>query len=202
MTLFANTCEIIPLENGELLLAPAAYAAAEADHLFEQLRHEIPWQQDYFRMGERSVAVPRLQAWIGDEGAVYAYSGLSFTPHAWTPTLQSIRQKVESIAQHPFNSVLANLYRDENDSVGWHADDEKELGPAPIIASVSLGTSRRFKLQHKRKKHLRFEIHLQHGDILVMRGELQQHWQHQVPKETIPTPARVNLTYRHILKSR
>lgn len=201
--LFANTPEIISLENNsELIFVPSAYSATEADDLFVHLQKEIPWQQDYFRQGGRSIAAPRLQAWLGDEGANYAYSGLSFTPHPWTPTLQSIREKAESIAQHAFNSVLVNLYRDEKDSVGWHSDNEKELGPVPVIASVSLGASRRFKLQHKRKKHLRFEIHLQHGDILVMRGELQQHWQHQVPKETTPTPARINLTYRQILKSR
>lgn len=199
--LFANTHEHIALENGELIVVSAAFDAIEADRLFTRLQTEIPWQQDYFQMGERRVAVPRLQAWLGDAGARYAYSGLSFDPHPWTPTLQRIREKVEILAAHRFNSVLANLYRNEHDSVGWHADDEKELGPAPIIASVSLGASRRFKLQHKHKKPLRFEMELRHGDVIIMQGELQRYWQHQVPKEKTPTLARINLTYREILKN-
>lgn len=199
--LFATPREVIPLDNGELIVATATWSQAEADSLYTQLLSEIPWQQDYFCIAQRRVPVPRLQAWLGDAGAHYAYSGLSFTPSPWTDTLLAIREQVESIAAHRFNSVLANLYRNENDSVGWHADNEKELGPAPVIASVSFGACRRFQLQHKHRKTLRFELELQHGDILIMAGALQQHWLHQVPKEKIPTPARINLTYRAILNN-
>lgn len=200
--LFASPRETIPLENGELIVASAAFAPDQADRFYSTLRAQIAWQQDHLRIAERTVAVPRLQAWYGDAGAFYAYSGLSFAPLPWLPALQAIRERAESIAQNTFNSVLANLYRDQHDSVGWHADDERELGPAPVIASVSLGATRRFQLQHKRKKHLKFEIALQHGDVLVMQGELQQHWMHQVPKEKFPVGERINLTYRSILNNR
>lgn len=199
--LFASPREVIPLENGELILATAAFNTEEADALFTTLREQIAWQQDHLRIADRTVAVPRLQAWYGEEGAFYAYSGLTFAPLPWLPALQTVREKCQEIAQNTFNSVLVNLYRNENDSVGWHADDERELGPAPVIASVSLGASRRFDLQHKRKKSLKFTLELHHGDILVMQGELQQHWLHQVPKEKIPVGERINLTYRSVLKS-
>lgn len=200
--LFASPQETISLENGELILATSAFAPDEADPLYLTLREQIAWQQDHLRIADRTVAVPRLQAWYGDAGAFYAYSGLAFVPNPWLPALQTIREKAEAIAQNTFNSVLANLYRDQNDSVGWHSDDERELGPTPVIASVSLGATRRFQLQHKRKKHLKFELALRHGDILVMQGELQQHWKHQVPKEKLPVGERINLTYRSVLKSR
>lgn len=197
--LFAATPEIIPLDNGELILAASSFDRDEADRLFSTLRKAVAWQQDHFRIADRQVPVPRLQAWYGDEGARYAYSGLAFTPLPWIPALQHIREKAEDIAQHSFNSVLANLYRNEHDSVGWHADDERELGPAPVIASVSLGASRRFLLQHKHKKALKFALELHHGDVLVMRGALQQHWFHQIPKEKFAIAERINLTYRTVL---
>lgn len=196
---FTDTREIIPLEDGQLILATRAFDENESNDLFAQLRKSIPWQQDYFRIAGQAVAVPRLQAWFGDEGARYAYSGLSFDPTPWLPALLHIRARVEEIAGCSFNSVLTNLYRDENDSVGWHADDEPELGQQPVIASASFGASRRFQLQHLSKKKLKFEITLQHGDVLIMTGALQQFWRHQVPKEKVPTAARINLTYRQIL---
>lgn len=197
--LFAAGPEVIPLEDGELILAAAAFDRDEADQLFAQLRQQVAWQQDHFRIADRQVPVPRLQAWYGDEGAFYAYSGLAFTPLPWFSALQRIRDKTQAIAQHSFNSVLVNLYRNEHDSVGWHADDERELGPTPVIASVSLGASRRFLLQHKRKKQLKFAIELHHGDILIMQGALQQHWLHQIPKEKFAVGERINLTYRTVL---
>lgn len=197
--LFNTPCETLEIEDGTLIFHPAAYSTPEADSLFTTLSTTLPWQQDQLRIADRIVPLPRLQAWFGENGDTYTYSGLTLQPNPWTPLLLAVKQRTEDIAEHPFNSLLANFYRNENDSVGWHADNEKELGLHPVIASVSLGASRRFQLRHKTKAHLRFDLTLNHGDILVMSGTLQQYWLHQVLKEKAPTLPRISLTYRRLL---
>jgi alkylated DNA repair dioxygenase AlkB len=144
----------------------------------------------------RRVAAPRLEAWYGDPGARYAYSGLAHEPLPWTPLLLDLRERVVDAAGGAYNSVLANLYRDGNDSNGWHADDERELGPEPHIASLSFGAPRRFLMRHRRDPSLRLELLLAPGSLLVMRGATQQCWKHAVPKTRAVTGARINLTYR------
>ena len=136
--------------------------------------------------------------WYGDPDAGYRYSGIDHQPRPWTPELQAIRARVEKQCQCIFNSVLANLYRDGKDSMGCHADDEKELGRNPVIASLSLGDERLFKLHHKNSKAT-LDIILGHGDLLVMAGTLQHHWQHSVPKTKKFKTGRINLTFRRIL---
>ncbi len=147
----------------------------------------------------KAIAQPRLTAWYGDEGAIYTYSNLTNRPLEWTPELLVIKARAEKTAQMNFNSVLLNYYRNGQDSMGWHQDNEPELGEQPVIASVNFGATRRFQLRHKKRKDLdTFSIDLEHGSLLVMRGTTQEFWKHQVPKTTQSVGARINLTFRLI----
>ena len=145
----------------------------------------------------RIVPAPRLEAWYGDPEAAYSYSGLAHDPMPWTADLQAIRMAAERASGARFNSVLANLYRDGSDSNGWHADDEPELGETPAIASLSLGATRRFLFRHRASGE-RVEIQLEAGTLLIMRGAVQQCWQHSVPKQRTVQAARINLTFRSV----
>ncbi|WP_416307529.1 alpha-ketoglutarate-dependent dioxygenase AlkB family protein [Neptunicella sp. SCSIO 80796] len=171
----------------------------QADDLLALLLKQLNWRQDHIKMYGVEHKIPRLQAWYGDPDSEYQYSGLQMTPQPWTDTLQHIRQLCEQQTQHKFNSVLCNLYRNGQDSVGMHADDEAELGPQPIIASVSLGQARALMFKHKttRQSH---KLLLQHGSLLVMKGLTQQHWLHGINKSPSVTKPRVNLTFRQIKK--
>ncbi len=183
--------------DGELYLYNNFYSLHEADLLFTQLQAELAWQEESIFIYGRWVKVPRLMCWYGDAGAWYRYSGVNHQPLPWTSALQAIRARVELQCRCAFNSVLANLYRHGNDSMGCHADDEEELGLNPVIASLSLGEQRLFKLHHKQRKE-KLDIVLGHGDLLVMAGSLQHHWLHSVPKtKKLKTP-RINLTFRKI----
>lgn len=196
------TLEALPLRDAELWFDAAWLAADEADALFAELRESIPWERHRIRLFGREVDSPRLSCWIGDPGAAYVYSRARFDPRPWPPALHELRARVSAAAGEAFNSVLANRYRDGGDSMGWHSDDEPELGPAPVIASLSLGAPRRFVLQHRDDKALRREIALPHGSLLVMRGETQRYWRHALPKTARPVGARINLTFRRILLPR
>jgi alkylated DNA repair dioxygenase AlkB len=142
--------------------------------------------------------IPRLTAWYGDQGKSYTYSGIEQHPEHWHPTLKLIKSKIEQIAQISFNSVLINLYRNGKDSVSWHSDDEPELGENPIIASVSFGATRRFYLRHKHSKNHKIDIDLASGSFLLMQGETQHFWQHQIAKTAKEIQPRINLTFRII----
>lgn len=190
--------QVIDLEDGLLHYFPTAFAVEEADCLLDFCLQQLPWRQDTLFMFGRRVAIPRLHCWLGDPGATYSWSGLTLEPLPWPAALLPMKQRVEMLSAHRFNAMLANHYRDGNDSVGWHSDDERELGPAPVIASVSLGTTRKFQLQHKRSRRV-FNLPLQHGSLLVMAGDTQRHWRHQLPKEKAVRGARVNLTLRQVL---
>ncbi|OWY20882.1 alpha-ketoglutarate-dependent dioxygenase AlkB [Sphingobacteriales bacterium UPWRP_1] len=197
--LFTNA--LLQLPDAELLYLHPFLPAAEAGRLFEHLlgAGHIAWRQDSIRMFGKQVLTPRLSAWYGVSGAVYTYSGLTLHPLPFTPALLSLKEIIEQTVQHAqFNSVLLNLYRNGADSMGWHADDEPELGSNPVIASVSLGAERRFLLRHKYRKELKQQIVLQHNSLLIMRGTTQHFWQHALPKTSRPAGARINLTFRHI----
>jgi len=187
---------LVPFD-GELYLVKQFYRQPEADLLFAQLQAHLAWQEESIFIYGRWVKVPRLMCWYGDPDASYRYSGVNHQPRPWTPVLQAVREKVEQQCQCDFNSVLANLYRDGKDSMGCHADDEKELGLNPVIASLSLGDERLFKLHHKKRKET-VDISLGHGDLLVMAGTLQHHWMHAVPKTKKLKAPRINLTFRKI----
>jgi alkylated DNA repair dioxygenase AlkB len=188
----------LPLADAELYFAPDFLSATRASALFEALRGEIAWETHRIRLFGRDLASPRLGCWIGDPGASYVYSNARFEPRAWVAPLSRLRDELSATVGENFNSVLANLYRDGRDGMGWHSDDEPELGPQPVIASLSLGATRRFLLKHRRDPQRKLAIELPAGSLLVMRGETQQHYRHALPKTARPVAARINLTFRRI----
>jgi len=166
----------------------------------EDLYAELDWQQESLFMYGKKVSIPRLQAWYGDDSMDYTYTNLTLTAKPWTPIVFDLKQKVETLCQHKFNSVLANCYRDQQDSVSWHSDDEPELGKEPVIASLSFGAKRTFHLKHKVTGE-KFNLPLQSGSLLVMSGRIQSHWQHAVLKSRLQMAMRINLTFRQIKSS-
>lgn len=189
----------LPLADAELSFAPDFLSAAHASTLFEALQREIAWETHRIRLFGRDVASPRLSCWIGDPGASYVYSNARFEPRAWSKSLRALRAEVSEATGEEFNSVLANLYRDGRDGMGWHSDDEPELGPQPVIGSLSLGATRRFLLKHRRDPTQKFAIELPSGSLLLMRGDTQKNYRHALPKTARPVDARINLTFRRIL---
>lgn len=181
---------------------PGFLCPAEASGLLETLANGLEWrQQDVFLFGKRAPQ-PRLTAWCSDPGINYSYSGLRLESGAWHPALRQLRERLETDLGQAFNSVLANAYRDGQDSMGWHADNEPELGPEPLIASVSLGATRRFRVRPRPGRASDEQPHsleLASGSLLVMRGQSQARWQHCVPKTKRPVGLRINLTFRQIL---
>jgi alkylated DNA repair dioxygenase AlkB len=192
--------ELLPVPDAEVLYAPRVDFGEPDQAILAHLIETIPWRSESIVLWGKSYVQPRLIAWYGDPAATYTYSGLTLTPLPWTPTLMRIKQRVEQISDATFNSVLLNYYRDGQDSMGFHSDDEPELGPAPVIASVSFGEERTFVLKHKRKKSLKpIRLPLASGSLLLMRGETQRNWRHAVEKEDRPCGPRINLTFRRIV---
>ncbi|MGA0588077.1 alpha-ketoglutarate-dependent dioxygenase AlkB family protein [Dyella sp. KRB-257] len=188
----------LPLAGAELAIIERWLAPDEADALLDRLLASIPWENHRIRMFGREVASPRLSCWIGDPGASYVYSRTRFEPHPWPDVLLDLRARVEQACGARFNSVLANLYRDGNDAMGWHSDDEPELGARPVIASVSLGETRRFLLRARAGDTRTHELHLAHGCLLRMAGDTQRHYRHALPRMARVSAPRLNLTFRHI----
>jgi alkylated DNA repair dioxygenase AlkB len=188
-----NSWQTLIARDGEALFLPQ-FPNLD-DSLFDLLERDLSWQQDHITLFGQTHSVPRLQAWYGDFGADYGYSGMSLQRKEWDQRLLKIKHDIEWICEHSFNSVLANLYRDGRDKNGWHSDDEIELGENPVIASLSLGATRRFQLRHKRDGET-VEVSLPHASLLVMKGELQKYWKHQIPVEKKIEAARINLTFR------
>ncbi|MCG2585291.1 alpha-ketoglutarate-dependent dioxygenase AlkB [Massilia sp. TS11] len=195
MDLFASGPERLPVQDGELILWRAFALPLPSAELFARLQAETPWRAESILVFGRRHLQPRLTAWYGDAG--YTYSGLALAPQPWTPLLQAVRASVEAATGLAFNSVLLNYYRDQRDSMGMHSDDEPELGPMPQIASLSLGATRSFVLRHKRSGQT-LRLPLADGDLLLMAGPLQQHWQHGIHKATRALGPRLNLTFRLI----
>ncbi|MGV9003467.1 alpha-ketoglutarate-dependent dioxygenase AlkB family protein [Flavobacterium sp.] len=170
-----------------------------ANELFKQLIAEVPWQQDNITVFGKTHPQPRLTSLYGNEGKPYSYSNITMQPHLWSPLLMEIKTRVEEVCQENFTTVLLNYYRDGKDSMGWHADNEKELGRNPVIASLSFGAERMFHLKHNAIEDQKLKINLQHGSLLMMKGETQHFWKHQIPKTSKIIGPRINLTFR-ILK--
>jgi alkylated DNA repair dioxygenase AlkB len=189
-----NLCSL----DGELYRIKAFYDQPEADRLFAGFYERLAWREETIQIFGKACKVPRLMCWYGDADAVYRYSGVEHQPLPWTSELSAVKAQIEQFGGYAFNSVLANLYRDGGDSMGYHADNEKELGVNPVIASLSLGDSRLFKLHHKKRRE-NLDIVLEHGDLLVMAGVLQHHWVHALPKTRQVKHPRINLTFRKIL---
>ncbi|HEO8482245.1 TPA: alpha-ketoglutarate-dependent dioxygenase AlkB [Stenotrophomonas maltophilia] len=172
--------------------------AGTATALLLALQMEVPWEVHRIRMFGNWVDSPRLSCWIGDPQARYRYSGAEFVPHPWPPALQAMRERLQAEGLGRFNSVLLNRYRGGGDYMGWHSDDEPELGAAPVIASLSLGAARRFLLRRRDDPARKAEYLLGHGDLLVMAGQTQQFYQHALPKMARVQDERINLTFRWI----
>ncbi len=181
--------------DGRVTYDPSFLEPSFAEHAFAALTTEIAWAQDAMVLYGRRVAFPRLTAWYGDPGAAYTYSGIRNEPRAWTPLLRALRDRVAATSGARFNSVLLNRYRGGDDGMGWHSDDERELGAEPVIASLSVGAVRTFELRHRGDRE-RIALPLASGSLLVMSGATQRHWLHRVAKDRRATGARINLTFR------
>ena len=184
----------------DVTLVRNAVDSVAADAAFVALRERVAWRQDYLRMFGDLIAVPRLESWVADEGLDYTYSGIHHDPDPWSEELIALRDLASEHAGASFNSVLCNLYRDGNDGVDWHADDESEFGPMPVIGSLSLGATRRFDLRRADDHAEKIELDLHHGDLVIMRGTTQALWRHRVPKTTKAVGERINLTFRLVMK--
>lgn len=194
-----NISETIELPQADLRFYPHFLSQIEAEHYQQRLKTSIQWEQSQIKLYGKTMLIPRLNAWYGDKGSDYQYSGTRFSPNDWTPELLMLKTKIEKYTNTGFNSVLVNCYRDGQDSVAWHSDDEPELGQDPVIASLSLGESRAFHLRHKTNKVLpTTKIDLTAGSLLIMQGTTQHYWQHQVPKTKKRCHERINLTFRYI----
>ncbi len=185
--------------DGELYYDAHFLEHSVAQTLFDTLSNQINWQQYHIKMFGKMLPQPRLTAWYGDNEISYSYSNLHLKALPFTPALEQLRTKLQTSLNMPLNSALLNLYRDKNDSMGWHADDEKELGLNPSIASLSVGSTRKFMIKHKTKPHLKLTLPLAHGSLLIMKGSMQHHWLHAIPKSSQDCGPRINLTYRQII---
>ena len=186
------------LPDADVRHLPGWLAPAQAEALQASLHDVIPWEVHRIRMFGRWVDSPRLSCWMGDPDARYRYSGMDFLPHAWPGILLPLRDRLQEQCNARFNSVLLNRYRNGSDSMGWHSDDEPELGPEPLIASLSLGAPRRFLLRRRDDHGRKTEYQLGHGDLLLMGGATQRHYQHALPKSMRAAGERINLTFRWI----
>lgn len=194
-----NPWEIVGLADADVLWLPEA--VPNHDTLYETLCTELAWGQERLTLYGREHPVPRLMAWYGDPGARYRYSGVMHEPLPWTASLHQLREQLQTLCDTPFNSVLANWYRDGADCMGRHSDDEPELGEEPVIGSLSLGATRRFLFHRRDVREPSKAIMLTGGSLLLMRGQTQRHWHHSLPRTRKPVGGRINLTFRMVQTS-
>lgn len=199
--LFECETHVLKMAGADLEYRPKFYSENESAQLFDILLDSTHWRQDTITVYGKAHLTPRLSSWIGEPWMDYSYSNHTMKAQTWSPLLLSIKQRIEDATGDSFNSVLLNYYRDGKDSNGWHSDDEPELGPEPVIASLSLGAPRDFHLRHKRDKSTMHKISLEGGSLLLMRGQTQACWQHNIPKRA-KAGARINLTFRTIVDQR
>jgi alkylated DNA repair dioxygenase AlkB len=196
--LFPTEKIIFNQPDAEIEYFPNFFNFELASNFFNNLYYETPWQHDEIIVYGKKHKQPRLTALYGNEGKQYSYSNIIMNPHKWTKELLFIKNEIEEILPVNFTTVLLNLYRHGKDSNGWHADNEKELGLNPIIASVSFGATRSFHLKHNTINDAKLKINLEHGSLLIMKGTTQHFWKHQIPKTEKPVEPRINLTFRII----
>ena len=194
--------QVIPLQlspdrQSEITFWPSWLGSTEADDLLAIAIDQVTWRQDNIHIAGKSIPIPRLQNWYGDPTTSYTYSRIKLQAVAFPPWMELLRRRVERQTGNCFNRTLVNYYRDGQDSVDWHADDERELGPEPIIASVSLGQERAFLLRHKTTKE-RLKINLPHGSLMMMGPGIQEHWHHSVAKDKNVVGSRINFTFRNM----
>ncbi|MBQ4822845.1 alpha-ketoglutarate-dependent dioxygenase AlkB [Aquimarina sp. MMG016] len=200
MDLFNTIQDPIHLDmpDADVIYYPNFFSHQEANSIFKKLLNVIQWQQDDITVFGKTHLQPRLTALYANNDNPYSYSNITMKPHPFTKELLLIKGKIETISKTEFTTCLLNLYRNGKDSNGWHADNEKELGKEPIIASVSFGEERWFHFKHKNKSDLKKKLLLQHGSLLIMQGKTQEYWLHQIPKSKKVLNPRINLTFRII----
>ena len=186
------------LPDAEIIYYPKFFDKEQSDLIYTELLQDIAWQQDNITVFGKTHPQPRLTALYGNEGKPYSYSNIKMQPHCWNTLLQKIKYLIEETTGCQFTTVLLNQYRDGKDSNGWHADNEKELGTNPTIASLSFGAERVFQLKHNTIADAKKSIVLEHGSLLLMKGSTQHFWKHQIPKTAKPIRNRINLTFRSI----
>ena len=192
--------ERIPIADGEMYYLSKLDLGRLDYAVLDQLTADIPWRQERILVWGKMHSQPRLVAWYGDRGSDYTYSGITLTPIPWTDLLLEIKKRIEAVTAASFNSVLINYYRDNRDSMGFHSDDEPELGLRPVIASLSLGEERTLILKHKLNKLAKsVRLKLASGSLLLMKGETQKYWTHGIAKESRLCGPRINLTFRQII---
>lgn len=191
---------VIDLPQAELEYLPQWVSAELANRWLQGLLAETPWTQPNIKLYGREFAMPRLVAWYGDAETRYRYSGVVHDPLPWTSLLSEIRERVQMQVGQRLNGVLLNLYRDGQDAMGWHSDDEPELGPEPLVVSLNLGATRRFDFRRKGTSRIEYSLELEHGSLLVMRGPTQHYWQHQIARTRKVSEARLNLTFRQLFR--
>ena len=196
MDLFPTEKRHFQLPNAELIYIPNFYDQQKADVYFEYLRNNMPWQQDDIKIFGKIYPQPRLTALFATNEKSYKYSNITMIPKQFTSELLQIKTDIEEMSQHEFTTVLLNLYRNGNDSNGWHADNEKALGTNPVIASMSFGATRAFHFKHRSIIEEKYKLDLEHGSLLIMKGEMQHFWLHQIPKTKKHIKERINLTFR------
>tara|TARA_R110002126_G_scaffold119373_11_gene260255 strand:+ start:6357 stop:6980 length:624 start_codon:yes stop_codon:yes gene_type:complete len=200
----SDNCQAPPqqllLPDAELTLWPVWLDSVSAGNLLSQLTADLPWQREQIRIYGKTVNIPRRQVWMGDAHCSYQYSGVRFAPQPWHPAVRQLCHDVSNTTGQIFNCVLLNLYANGLDHMGWHADNEPELGNQPVIASLNIGASRRFDLQHRQQLH-QLQLQLTSGSLLLMAGACQKYWQHRLPKQARVATPRLNLTFRYIASS-
>ena len=199
MDLFSEEKRLFNLPNAQLIYIENFYDTLKADLYFDTLKKTTKWQQDDITIFGKTYKQPRLTALYANNSEPYSYSNITMQPSILTPELQEIKMDIEQKMNHKFTSVLLNLYRNGNDSNGWHADNETALGINPVIASLSFGETRPFHFKHRHIKEERYKINLNHGSLLIMQGEMQHHWLHQIAKTKKTIGERINLTFRSIV---
>ncbi len=197
--LFTEKIEL-NLPDSDITYYPEFFSVKESEIYFQYLLKNVSWQQDDIKIFGKTYKQPRLTALFANNKEPYSYSNITMYPDPFTKELLAIKSKVESVISANLTTCLLNLYRNGQDSNGWHADNEKELGRNPIIASVSFGAERLFKLKHRQDSGLKKDLILQNGSLLIMKGETQHRWLHQIPKTKKEVAKRINLTFRIITK--
>jgi alkylated DNA repair dioxygenase AlkB len=196
---FEENKNLLPDPESELYYYPTFYSVQDAGRIFSGLQNDIAWEQKNITIYGKQFQEPRLSAWYGDESARYQYSGILLDPKPWTPLLLDIKLKLEQEHSIKFNAVLLNYYRNGTDSMGWHRDNEKELGKETVIASLSFGAVRSFQVRKYDDNSQKLDLPLASGSLLIMRGKMQERWEHSLPKRLKLQSPRINLTFRRIV---
>lgn len=188
----------LKMKDANVYYYPNFFSKEESSIYFNNLLKNVHWQQDTIKVYGKTHLQPRLTAFYADNTKAYKYSNITMKPNTFDSELLKIKKTIETKLKTKFTSCLANLYRNGKDSNGWHADNEKELGLNPIIASISFGTERLFHFKHRYRKELKKKLILEDGSLLLMKGETQHNWLHQIPKTQKNIGKRINLTFRII----